>query len=35
VVGVLLAGVFLRSAWQITVQARSELRDVGLSDLRI
>lgn len=25
-VGVLLASVFLRSAWQITVQARSELR---------
>lgn len=26
IVGVLLAGVFLRSAWQITVQARGELR---------
>ncbi len=26
VVGVFLAGVFLRSAWQITVQARQELR---------
>ena len=26
VVGVFLAGVFLRSAWQITVQARGELR---------
>lgn len=26
VVGVLLAGVFLRSAWQITLQARHELR---------
>lgn len=27
VVGVLLAAVFLRSAWQITVQARRELRE--------
>ena len=27
VVGVFLAGVFLRSAWQITVQARQELRE--------
>jgi Co/Zn/Cd efflux system component len=27
VVGVLLAGVFLRSAWQITAQARGELRE--------
>ena len=27
VVGILLAAVFLRSAWQITVQARQELRE--------
>jgi Co/Zn/Cd efflux system component len=29
IVGVLLAGVFLRSAWQITVQARGELKAAG------
>ena len=29
VVGALLAAVFLRSAWQITTQARDELRAVG------
>jgi len=28
-VGVLLAGIFLRSAWQITIQARQELRAAG------
>ena len=26
IVGILLAAVFLRSAWQITAQARAELR---------
>ncbi len=29
IVGVLLAAVFLRSAWQITVQARAELKAAG------
>ncbi len=29
VVGIFLAGVFLRSAWQITVQARQELREAN------
>lgn len=31
VVGVFLAGVFLRSAWQITVQARQELREAKMA----
>lgn len=30
-VGILLAGVFLRSAWQITAQARQELRQAKLA----
>src|SRR3989344_1475760 len=33
IVGVLLAAVFLRSAWQITVQARQELKVAGKADL--
>lgn len=30
-VGIFLAGVFLRSAWQITAQARRELRDAQMA----